>query len=268
MTPPAINLPARPKWLKFDVSAVADPVFEVKALAEAATISVFDVIGLEVTASRIAGALRQIGHRPVTVQINSPGGDYYEGIAVYNLLRGHSQPVTVEVLGIAASAASIIAMAGGTIKIARNAEVMIHRAHSIALGDAETMAQAADFLTQIDAAMAATYAQRAGLPVAQVEAMMSAETYMPSAQAIDLGFADALLDRDAAPKMQSQRAGAQSKRDLEAQLRDRLGFSRSAAARGAAAAWAAISQEEPELDLDRVAAHVTAFTEKLRQLAA
>ena len=91
------------------------------------SISVYDVIGYDywsgegVTAKRVAGALRSLGAGPVTVNINSPGGDMFEGLAIYNLLREHKGEVTVKVVGLAASAASIIAMAGDTVQIARAA---------------------------------------------------------------------------------------------------------------------------------------------------
>ena len=95
------------------------------------SISVFDVIGQDywgegVTAKRIAGALRAMNGADVTVNINSPGGDMFEGLAIYNLLREYEGRVTVKVLGIAASAASIIAMAGDDIQIGRGAFLMIH----------------------------------------------------------------------------------------------------------------------------------------------
>ena len=87
------------------------------------TISIYDVIGVDywtgegVTAKRIASALRGLGKGPVTVNVNSPGGDMFEGLAIYNLLREHDGEVTIKVLGLAASAASIIAMAGDTVQI-------------------------------------------------------------------------------------------------------------------------------------------------------
>lgn len=261
MNLPEIKLPIRPKDLRFDVRAVVDPNFNVKA--ESGTISIFDVIGLEVTASRVAGALRAIGARPVTVQINSPGGDPFEGAAIYNLLRAHPQPVTVQVLGIAASAASIIAMAGERIEIARNASIMIHRSHGLAAGDADTMMSMAALLEQTDAALAGVYQVRTTLPLEQITAMMAAETFMASDEAINLGFADTLLGRDAAEPPKLAASGAPgSKRALEDQLRS-LGLSRSLAARGAAAAWPAISRDQPDIDIDAIAARVSAHTATL-----
>lgn len=83
-------------------------------------------MGEGVTAKRISAALRAIGEQDIVVNLNSPGGDMFEGLAIYNLLRAHSGKVTVNILGIAASAASIIAMAGDEIKMGRGAFLMIH----------------------------------------------------------------------------------------------------------------------------------------------
>jgi ATP-dependent Clp protease protease subunit len=246
---PLINLPTnRPKGLRFDVPTVEGGTFDVSNKSDGtATISIFDVIGMDVTAPRIAAALRSIGDRPVTLQVNSPGGSYYEGVAIYNVLRGHSKPITAQVLGIAASAASTIVMAADTIQIARNAEIMIHNAEALAIGDADTMAEAATWLGNINQAIAETYSLRTGIAVDRALALMKAETFMPSAQAIALGFADELLDRDADAKPTiSNSTAPQSKRQLEEGLRQQLGFSKAIAARAAAAAWPAVTNETPE----------------------
>ncbi|THD41003.1 Clp protease ClpP, partial [Enterobacteriaceae bacterium ML5] len=112
------------------------------------TISIFDVIGSDywgegVTANRIAGALRSMNGEDVTVSINSPGGDMFEGLAIYNQLREYSGKVTVKVLGIAASAASIIAMAGDEVQIGRGAFLMIHNCWVVAVGNRLDLARAA-----------------------------------------------------------------------------------------------------------------------------
>lgn len=177
--------------------------FEVKALAsDQPTISIFDRIGADyegngVTTSRIAGALRQIGAKPVTVEINSPGGNYFEGVAIYNLLRRHSAAVNVQVLGIAASAASIIAMAGDTVAIAHNAEIMIHQAQGVFFGNADDMEAAIATLRKLDTAMAETYSARTGKNIDELIAMMKAETYIGGQDAVDAGFADEVMEREA-----------------------------------------------------------------------
>ena len=146
---------------KFETRALASDFkkFEVTAAAEGnSTISIFDYIGDDgegggATAKRIAAALRQLQGKPITVEINSPGGNYFEGVAIYNLLRRHDAAVDVEILGIAASAASVIAMAGDTVAIAANAEIMIHEARGLFLGTKSEMREAVQTLAHIDYAM-------------------------------------------------------------------------------------------------------------------
>lgn len=165
------------------------------------SISVFDVIGADwygdgVTASRIAAALRSIGGADVTVNINSPGGDMFEGLAIYNLLREYEGKVTVKVLGLAASAASIIAMAGDEIQIGRGAFLMIHNCWVYAMGNRHDLQQIAADMVPFDKAMNDIYGARTGLDAATIDAMMDAETYIGGSDAVEKGFADRLLAAD------------------------------------------------------------------------
>ncbi|ELY4259751.1 Clp protease ClpP [Cronobacter sakazakii] len=171
------------------------------AKTDANSISVFDVIGADywgegVTASRIAAALRAIGGEPVTVNINSPGGDMFEGLAIYNLLREYEGKVTVKVLGLAASAASIIAMAGDEIQIGRGAFLMIHNCWVYAMGNRHDLAQIAADMEPFDKAMGDIYSARTGLGMDEVAAMMDGETYIGGSDAVEKGFADRLLSAD------------------------------------------------------------------------
>lgn len=165
-------------------------------------ITMFDVIGEDfwtgggVTAKKVAAQLRAIGDRPVEVQINSPGGDMFEGIAIFNVLREHSQEITVKIMGMAASAASIVAMAGDTIEIGAASFVMIHNCWVVAIGNRHDMAETAAWLEPFDRAMADVYAARTGAAAKDVAKWMDAETYMSGSLAIERGFADALLAAD------------------------------------------------------------------------
>lgn len=165
------------------------------------SISIFDVIGADywgegVTASRIAGALRSLGGADVTVNINSPGGDMFEGLAIYNLLREYDGKVTVKVLGLAASAASIIAMAGDDVQIGRGAFLMIHNCWVYAMGNRHDLAQTAADMEPFDKAMSDIYQARSGLDADTVDAMMDGETYIGGSEAVEKGFADSLLSAD------------------------------------------------------------------------
>ncbi len=173
----------------------------VKGAADSDTITMYDMIGSDgwsegVTAKRIGSALRAIGSRDVTVLINSPGGDFFEGLAIYNLLREHPHKVTVKVVGLAASAASVIAMAGDEIQVAKSGFLMIHNAWSLVIGNRHDLRSAADVMDQFDASMADLYAAAAGIEVKEAAAMMDAETWMSGQAAVDAGFATALLPAD------------------------------------------------------------------------
>jgi ATP-dependent protease ClpP protease subunit len=263
MQHPAIQLPPRPKGLRFEISAVTDARFVLNA--EAATIEIFDVIGGPgVNDSRIAGALRSIGARPVTVKINSPGGDPFTGATIYNLLRGHGQKITTQILGMAASAASIVAMAGDRIEVAKNGQAMIHRAQGAAFGDADTMRTVSALLDQTDEAIAGVYGDRTGLPLEQIKKMMAEETFMLADDLLALGFADALLERDAeAAPRQLVASGPRNIRELEERLRG-IGLSRAQATRAAAGAWPALGNtQESELDLQPFVDHLEKATSQL-----
>lgn len=165
------------------------------------TISIMDTIGDDwtgegVTSKRVASALRAIGDNPVTVNIDSPGGNFFEGAAIYNLLRMHPQKVTVNIVGMAASAASIIAMAGDDIRIGRMGYVMIHNAWVVAAGNRHAMRDAADFLEPFDMDAVNVYATRSGQGAAEIAKMMDKETWIGGQSAVDQGFADGLLASD------------------------------------------------------------------------
>lgn len=190
----------------------------------ARSISIYDVIGYDywtgggVTAKRIAGALRSMGSGPVTVNINSPGGDMFEGLAIYNLLREHKGEVTVKVLGLAASAASVIAMAGDTVQIARAGFLMIHNAWVLAVGNRNDLREIADTMEPFDRAMADIYAARTGADTAAMQKLMDAESWIGGSDAIDQGFADELLASDQVQKKDSK-ASASTVRRVESALR-------------------------------------------------
>lgn len=161
-------------------------------------ISIYDVIGEDMwgdgmTSRRVAGALRRIGQQEVTVNLNSPGGDFFEGVGIYNLLREHPAKVTVKVMGLAASAASVIAMAGDEIQISEVGFMMVHNAWAVAIGNRHDFREAADTLEPFDGAMAGLYATRAGVDKAEAAKWMDAETWFNGQDAIDAGLADSIL---------------------------------------------------------------------------
>lgn len=165
-------------------------------------ISIYEAIGEDpwtgggVTTKRVAAALRQIGPRPVSVNINSPGGDVFEGVSIYNLLRAHPESITVRVFGLAASAASIIAMAGDRVEIARSGFLMIHNAWVMAMGNRNDLRAVADVLESIDTSMAGVYAAHTGGKIGDITALMDKESFISGAKAVEQKFADDFLPAD------------------------------------------------------------------------
>jgi ATP-dependent protease ClpP protease subunit len=163
-------------------------------------IYIYDDIGPEwwglIGAKTVLGELDKASKgAPVTVRINSPGGDVVEAQAIYNALRRHSDAggqVIVEIDALAASAASYVAMAGDTIRIAENAMLMIHNAWTVAFGNASEMRSTADLLDKFDGIITATYSSRVGTKSTrqQIVDWMLAETWMTANEAVNRGFAD------------------------------------------------------------------------------
>lgn len=172
------------------------------ASEEEHSISIYDAIGQDpwsgegVTTKRIAAALRSVNGADVTVNINSPGGDMFEGLAIYNLLRDYSGKVTVKVLGLAASAASIIAMAGDEIRIARAGFLNIHNCWVVALGNRQDLLEVASRLEPFDQAMAEIYASRTQSQLSAMQQLMDADTWLNGSAAVEQGFCDDLLKSD------------------------------------------------------------------------
>ena len=223
---------------RFELSALAlerwTPNLQASAVDPATSITIYDQIGADwwtgegTTAKRISGALRAIGDKHATVYINSPGGDVFEGLAIYNLLREHQAGVTVKVVGVAASAAAIIAMAGSRIEVARAGFLMIHNSWTVAIGNQHDMRETADWLAPFDKTQVDIFAARTGESPEKIAKMLDAETWIGGQEAVDTGFADALLPADEVTEAEEAPAAA-SVRRLENSLRA-SGMSRKDAA--------------------------------------
>ena len=130
------------------------------------------------------------GAQSIDVHINSPGGSVFDGVAIYNALLQSPLRVRVVIDGLAASAASLIAMGADTIEIAKNGRLMIHRARAAVFGPAASMRKMAQILDGIDADLVQTYADRTGQDPAEIKKLVNAETWLTAARAVELGFAD------------------------------------------------------------------------------
>jgi ATP-dependent protease ClpP protease subunit len=161
------------------------------------TIEVYGVIGSSfwedgVTASQVSEQLSSAAGKAssVKVRINSPGGSCFEGATIYNLLRSCGLPVTTVVDGLAASAASVIAMAGDKIQMGTGTMLMIHEAWMMTAGSANDLRKEADILDKITAQMVGIYSKRSGSDPAKIAELVAAETWLTAQEAIDLNFAD------------------------------------------------------------------------------
>lgn len=149
-----------------------------------------------ITAKKIADELKALPATvsEITVRINSYGGDVFDALAIYRQLVDHKAKVIVQIDGIAASAASVIAMAGETIKIANGGQLMIHDAWTIGIGNAEELRRTADHVDMTSAELAKLYAARAKKTETEVRDLMRAETWMTAQEAKDRGFVDEVID--------------------------------------------------------------------------
>ncbi len=199
-------------------------------------ILIYDAIGdpwAESTPSAVAEILAANPTSAVNVRINSPGGLAFDGITMYNQLVAHEGDVTTTIEGIAASAASIIAMAGDTVRMAENGSLFIHRALAVAIGNAPVMADMAEFLEKLDGQIALTFAARTGLPESDVMDMLTGDvdgTILTAQEAMDEGFVDEVIKakagkkktkdaREAAQNMLATERAAKQKRAVQTRLR-------------------------------------------------
>lgn len=165
----------------------------IRAMEDAITIWIYGFIGEDVTAEPIVRQLQAAPHAPVTLRINSGGGSVYEANAIFSALRRHRGAVRVEVDGVAASAASYIAMAGDTVTIADNAVLMIHNPWVGTTGTAADMRKNAEALDRIANNMRDAYAAKSGMSATDVSAAMAEESWFTAKEALAAGLVDEIM---------------------------------------------------------------------------
>ena len=232
-----------------------------------AEILLYDEIGWwGITAKDFKRELDAVKAPNITLRINSPGGSVFDGLAIFNAVREHPATVTTRVDGLAASMASLIALAGDRVEIADNAFMMIHNPWSIAIGDANEMRKEADLLDKVASPVLAAYVEKTGQNEADIAALMDDETWFNADEALAIGLADEVLadkdeDEDAAEQVAAlfdlsvfanvpDRLTEPSEhdptvRELERALRD-AGLSQIAAKQYIAAGRAAASQRDAD----------------------
>ena len=197
----------------YSIKAQADDDFE---------IAIYDEIGFwGVTAKQFINDFKRIpADARVSLRINSPGGDVFDSLAIHNVIKRHAGEVTGTIDGIAASGASIIAMAAKHLSMPENTFMMIHNSSGLALGNAEDMRDLADILEKIDSGLVATYVARTGQTPEKIAEMLSDETWLTAKEAKDLGFADEVL----APVAIAARASFNRFKNLPESLKEAAGI--------------------------------------------
>lgn len=214
--------------------------YAMNVVGDTAEIRIYDVIGWPfVDADMFLSELSKITQNKILVRINSPGGDVFDGNSIYNALKEHPAQITTRIEGIAASMASIIALAGDADKrlIAKSASYMIHNPWSFYAGDYRDAEKAADIMKRMAGNLAEIYAEVTGKEQTEVQALMDDETWFFGGDAVESGFLSGLSDKGAAPTAKfdlsmfahAPEATEPTKRDLERSLTQDAGLSRSQA---------------------------------------
>ena len=171
--------------------------YTIRARASGTEVLIYDEIGAYGVTAK--GFLAELGALPdgvpIDLRINSPGGSVFDAVAIYNALKRHAGEITVWIDGIAASAASYIAMAGDSIVMPENAFLMIHDPSGLVMGTAEDMRATAEALDKVKGSLIQGYATKSGKSDDEIATLMAAETWLDAKDALDLGF----IDRIAAP---------------------------------------------------------------------
>ena len=168
------------------------------------------------------------GSGDITVWINSPGGDCVAAAQIYNMLMDYKGNVTVKIDGIAASAASVIAMAGTEVLMSPVSTMMIHNPATVAMGDHNEMQKAIEMLNEVKESIINAYEIKTGLSRAKLSHLMDSETWMNANKAIELGFADGIISRNAFPEKEDDEDEDEEEKDKNNPCENSVLFSRKA----------------------------------------
>ncbi|EQC1413036.1 ClpP-like prohead protease/major capsid protein fusion protein, partial [Providencia rettgeri] len=179
------------------MSAPEKSWFQMKATSEtSADIYIYDEIGMwGISAKRFTEDLISLGNiNHINLHIHSPGGEVFEGIAIYNQLKNHNATITVYIDGLAASMASVIAMVGDEVKMPKNAMMMIHKPWGVSWGDANDMRDYADLLDKVENVLIPAYMEKTGKTKEEIEAMLGEETWLTAEECVEHGFANTVIE--------------------------------------------------------------------------
>ena len=222
----------KPDWYKI----------EAKAESDAAEILIYDIVGWPfIEADTFVRDLSTISAKTITVRINSPGGDVFDGTAIFNALKNHPARIVTRIEGLAASIASIIALAGDEVQAHANTMFMIHNSWAVGIGDQHALRETADILAKIDSNILDVYYAKTGHGKKELKQMMNDETWFTAKEAEERGFVDTIIETQASAQARfdlsmfsnvpdgldgSREGGELTEREIERALRD-AGASRS-----------------------------------------
>lgn len=170
----------------------------------------------------VISAIEAANGEPIEVEINSPGGDVFSGSEIYTALMGYAGGVTTKVVGVAASAASIIAMAGNPAMISPTAEIMIHNVSMGAGGDYRDHQHAAQMLQDYNSTIANAYMLKSGMAKERLLELMNAETWLTPQQALEMGFVDEIMFTNTSPVRLAASASGLLPQEVINKVRDAL----------------------------------------------
>lgn len=175
--------------------------FEIINKADKSEIWIYEQIGEDfwsgggVTAKGFQKELANIKSSQIDLHINSPGGEVFDGLTIYNLIKQHPANVTTYIDGIAASIASVIALAGDKVIMAENALYMMHNPYGALCGNADELRKMADTLDKVSGSISMAYQGKSGKPDDEIKALMDAETWMTADEAQEMGFCDEIVEQ-------------------------------------------------------------------------
>jgi len=222
--------------------------YKIENKNEESTVYIYDELGwFGLTSEQLVKDINAIDSKVLHLRFNSPGGSVFDGTAVFNAIKQHKSKTITHIDGLAASIASVIALASDEVRMAENAFLMIHDPWSIVIGNADVMREEADLLEKVGGVIAKTYMDKSGKDEKEIKELMNAETWMTAEEALEMGFIDAIdknTDDEKAratmfdlsvfanvPETLSEMKATKkdlNQRDLEKSLRD-AGYSRNQA---------------------------------------
>ena len=183
------------KWVRNEADPVLEPeIHEARTLFLNGTIAEETWFDDDVSPKQFKDELME-DTGDIAIWINSPGGDCFAAAQIYNMLAEYPGKVTIKIDGIAASAASVIAMAGDEVLVSPVSMLMIHNPATMAMGDVYEMKKAAAMLSEVKESIINAYEKKTGLARSKISKLMDDETWMDAGKAIELGFADDVMDR-------------------------------------------------------------------------